>query len=819
MKNIYLFLTLSLAIFSSASAQHQITGKITDSSGEAIPFASVYVKNTNKGVSANVDGAYSITVDKGSVILMYKAIGYKSAERTVTINGNVIANQTLAAESYTLKGVEVKSNAEDPAYEIIRQAIKNRKKHLNEVSEFSTDVYIKGLQKLVGAPKKFFGFDVQKTLELDTNRKGILYLSESQSTFSFKRPNKVKELMVSSKVSGNNNAFSYNKASDMIINFYENLLLEGSGLSSRSFVSPIADNAMFYYRYKLLGSTEENGITINKIEVIPRRKNDPAFNGVIYIADDSWRLMGTNVYLTESAGINFVDTLNISQEFNKVEKTYLPSNMKFQFKGDVMGFKFEGYYVSIYSNYNISPNFPKNYFTAEILKITKAVNKKDSLYWMNNRPIPLTEEEKEDYVRKDSIALRKTSKHYLDSLEKENNKFGIGKLIISGYSINNRYDKKYLYFDPLLTSVFFNTVEGVGLKYGVTYRKVLEEQRSFSIRPQVRYGFSNQMFTGNISGSYSYNPLKRATISASFGSDIADLNRYGSMSLRSNAINSLLFERNLSKFYKKEFANITSSREIADGLQATVSVDFARNSTLKNTNLYTFKDRPDEEYTSNNPFTPTVETPLFPTHNALSISAGLTYTIGQKYTTTPYAKRYEESKYPRFNLSYRKGISGILNSDVDYDLLSFEIYQQTISAGLLGYSSFAVGAGKFLNNNVVYYPDSKHFRGNNSTLFPPNLRKFRYLDFYQYATDRQYAEAHFEHNFAGFLINKIPLLRKLKLEEIVGINYLTQPDKKNYKELYFGVERFGFGVSYGYAYDGSKKVDQGFRITYSFNVF
>jgi len=819
MKNIYLLLTLSLAIYSSALAQHQITGKITDSSGEAIPFASVYVKNTNKGVSANVDGMYSITVDKGSVILMYKAIGYKSAERTITVNGNVIANQTLAAESYTLKGVEVKSNAEDPAYEIIRQAIKNRKKHLNEVNEFSTDVYIKGLQKLVGAPKKFFGFDVQKTLELDTNRKGILYLSESQSTFSFKRPNKVKEIMVSSKVSGSNNAFSYNKASDMIINFYENLLLEGSGLSSRSFVSPIADNAMFYYKYKLLGSTEENGITINKIEVIPRRKNDPAFGGIVYIADESWRLMGTNVYLTESAGINFVDTLNISQEFNKVEKTYLPSNMKFQFKGDVMGFKFEGYFVSIYSNYNINPNFPKNYFTAEILKITKAVNKKDSLYWMNNRPIPLTEEEKEDYIRKDSIALRKTSKHYLDSLEKENNKFGIGKLILSGYSVNNRYDKKYLYFDPIITSVFFNTVEGVGLKYGVTYRKILEEQKSFSIRPQVRYGFSNHLFTGNISGTYNYNPLKRASISASFGSDIADLNRYGSMSLRSNSINSLVFETNLSKFYKKEFANITSSRELADGLQATVSVDYSRNSTLKNTNLYTFKDRPDDEYTSNNPFTPTLETPLFPTHNALSISAGLTYTIGQKYTTTPYAKRYEESKYPRFNLSYRKGISGILNSDVDYDLLSFEIYQQTISAGLLGYSSFAVGAGKFLNNNVVYYPDSKHFRGNNSTLFPPNLRKFRYLDFYQYATDRQYAEAHFEHNFAGFLINKIPLLRKLKLEEIVGINYLTQPDKKNYKELYFGVERFGFGVSYGYAYDGSKKVDQGFRITYSINVF
>ena len=67
----------------------------------------------------------------------------------------------------------------------------------------------------------------------------------------------------------------------------------------------------------------------------------------------------------------------------------------------------------------------------------------------------------------------------------------------------------------------------------------------------------------------------------------------------------------------------------------------------------------------------------------------------------------------------------------------------------------------------------------------------------------------------SLLINKIPLLRKLKFEEIIGASYLTQPNKKNYKEFYFGIERFGFGVSYGYAYDGSKKVDQGFRIAYS----
>ncbi|HTM97612.1 MAG TPA: DUF5686 family protein, partial [Pedobacter sp.] len=274
------------------------------------------------------------------------------------------------------------------------------------------------------------------------------------------------------------------------------------------------------------------------------------------------------------------------------------------------------------------------------------------------------------------------------------------------------------------------------------------------------------------------------------------------------------FETNLSKFYKKEFAYMNATRELADGLQAAVTINYNKNYTLQNTNHFTFRDIKDRELTSNNPFTPSTETPLFPTYTSFNVNVGLTYTIGQRYITTPYSKIYQESKFPRFQLNYRKGFKNILNSDVDYDFLGFEIYQEHINTGLFGNMSFVVGAGKFLNNNAIFYPDRKHFRGNSSTIFPPNLRKFRYLDFYQYSTEREYVEVHFEHNFAGFMMNKIPLLRKLKLEEIIGFNYLTQPGKRNYKEFHFGIERLGFGVSYGYAYDGNKKVDQGFRITY-----
>lgn len=816
MKSLYLSLLILACTFSSLFAQQiKITGTIKDTTGEPVSFASVYIKNTSKGTSANIDGVYSINVDKGTVILSFRAIGYKTSETTLNTDANAVQDVTLNPEAYTLQGITIAANAEDPAFEIIRQAIKNRRTHLTEINEFSCGVYIKGLQKLVGAPKRFFGRDIQKTLDLDTNRKGILYLSESQSNYNYKRPNRIREEMISSKIAGRNNAFSFNKASDLDVNFYNNIMLENT-LSSRGFVSPIAENAMLYYRYKLLGMSIENGQTINKIQVIPRREHDPVFRGIIYITDDSWRIYGTNLYLTKNTGVNLIDTLNIEQQFIKVDNSYVPSNINFKFNGDVFGFKFEGYYLGVYNNYNLQPNFPDDFFNGEILKVPESVNSKDSLYWVNNRPIPLTQEEKINYIKKDSVAKRKESKYYLDSLEKVNNKYTVGKLLLTGYSINNHFEKNYLRFDPVLKALFYNTVEGFGFRYGVTYRKDLGNRKEYTIRPEVRYGFSNQTLTANLQTNFYYDPIKQANVSLNFGSGIYDLNRYGTMSLRANALNSLLFEKNFSKFYKKHFINVGSTRELATGLQAAANLEYSKTFNLENATTFKFFDYKDREFTSNNPFQPLNETPLFPDYKALTFNATLTYNIGQTYITRPDGKFYQPSKYPQLELNYRKGINNVLGSDVDYDLISFELYQERISAGLWGYFSFVAGAGKFLNNNTVYYPDSKHFRGNNSLTALPDLRKFQFLDFYQYSTDRHYFEAHLEHNFAGLLTNKIPLLRKLKLEELLGGNYLTQPLKKNYKEYYFGLQRLIFRATYGFAFDGSKQVQHGFRISYGF---
>lgn len=815
MKQIFFTLSLFLSLLNSSAQQLKLSGRIQDPEGNPVSFASVFIKSTTKGTAANIDGQYSFSIEQGTHTIMYKAIGYKPIEKELTISANTSQDITLSPETFTLSGVTINSNAEDPAYEIIRQAIKARKKHLNEVNAYTCNVYIKGVQKLVGAPKKIFGKDVQKILDLDTNRKGILYLSESTSTFAYQRPDQIHEEMISSKTAGTNKTFSFNKASDLIINFYDNILLE-SKLSTRGFVSPIADNALRYYQYKLLGVSMDGGVLINKIEVIPRGAHDPVFRGVIYIRDDSWHLVNVDLYLTKNTGINLLDTLNISQQFLKTGSTFMPSNINFQFNGNILGFKFEGYYIGVYSNYNLQPNFSKHFFNGEILNINKAVNKKDSLFWLNNRPIPLTAEESRNYVRKDSIAAIKNSSHSLDSLEKANNRIGPFSLVIFGQTINKYRRKAHYTFDPLTNSIFYNTVEGLTLKPAVVYKKDLEDQRNYTVRAEARYGFSNKTFTGNLTGTYLYNPLKRANISISAGSGIYDLNNYGSMTLYSNSLNSLLFETNYSKFYKKEFASIGTTRELTNGLLAHLSADYTRNTNLFNSTNYKFDDFKGEQFTSNNPFTPTMETPLFPTYKALTIKASLNYTIKQQYITHPDGRIYQPAKYPIIDLSYRKGIKNALSSDVDYDLISVEVMQEKVRFGLWGYSSVSLEAGKFLNNNQIYYPEAKHFRGNNALFSLPELRKFLFLDFYLFSTDREYIEAHFEHNFSGRFSNKVPFLRKLKLEELIGASYLSQPIKKDYSEFYFGVQRLIFRAVYGFAFDGSSRVQHGFRLSYGF---
>lgn len=795
-----------------------VRGKITDQQGQAIPFASVYEKNTTLGTSANSEGEYSLKLSPGKHELNYRAIGYKQETREIDLKTNYNLDLSLTQAVFELADVIVRSGGEDPAYEVIRNAIRKRKSHLRETNEYSTDVYIKGMQKLLAAPKKFLGRnidDMSKEMGLDSNRTGIFYLSESESRLSYLEPDNYHEEMISSKVSGSNRAFSFNRASDINIDFYENII-NMEGLSNRPFISPIAENALFYYDYKLIGTSIENGDLVNKIELLPKRNTDPVFRGHIYIIENSWRIHSSDLLITKQANINFVDTLNIRQQYIPVNsRVWLPSSIRYDFTGGIFGFRFGGYYLALFKNYDLNPSLNKKDFI-EVLNIAREVNKKDSTYWTQARPVPLTEEERNDYEKKAVLALKRESKPYLDSLDKVHNKFKPVQFIIgSGYNARNRFKRENYSFSSLINAFFYNTVEGFGINYQAGYSKRLDSltNKYVNFTGKVRYGFSIEKLYGSFSGSV---PVKAATFSFDLGSDVLDLNNLGSISQLGNSINSLFYERNFLKLYEKKFISASLSQRFG-GFVGKFTTEWANRATLNNTSDYTVRDLEDRMFTSNNPFEAVPSgLPLFPKNQAFKMSFRGTYDFRNKYATYPSGKIHQPSKYPLLGLNYLKGIKGVFGSDIDYDLLSADLTKSDIKLGMYGEFKFWVGAGKFLNDRTLYFPDYKHFDGNLSLSYIPTITNFLFLDFYKNSTADKFAEAHFEHNFSGFITNKLPLIRKLKLKEVVGFNYLATPSMKNYNEVYFGLEYLTIRVMYGMAHEGGVRVDKGVRIAYGF---
>lgn len=786
-----------------------ITGKVIDENRQPVPFASVYIMGTTTGTTTNIEGSYSLDLKPGTYELVFKFIGYKQHTENLQVGTQRIElNVQLVPELVNLKEVTIKAG-EDPAYEVIRQAQKKRKFYLQQVEAFSCDVYIKGVQRITKYPSKVMGIDVEAEMDVDTTS-GIVYLSESVSKFNFKRPDKIREEMISSKVSGDNKAFSYNQASEMLFNFYENVI-EVEGLSERGFISPIAGTAMLSYKYKMLGTIFENGQLINKIQVIPIRKTDPVFSGIIYIVEGSWRIHSVDLMLTRDAQIDFVDTLLINQVHLPVEKeVWMPFSNKFTFSFSFLGIKGNGMYVGVNSNYLIDPDFPKGYFTGEVMKVTDDANKKDSSYWQDTRPVPLTLEEENDYRKRDSLQRIRESKPYLDSLDKKYNKFEASDLLF-GYSWQNRYKKVWIYTSPLIQNIRYNTVQGWNAGITLGYNRSFEKtKRFFSSSIEGGYGFGDKKPFGGVNISYNYKPVKFANIDFRWASTVEQVNRREPISALVNTIYTLLDEQNFMKLFRNTFTGVTHRIELVNGLMLTTTAEYSDRTPLINRSFEKFIDKKDREFTSNNPLDPARDTYLFSRNQSFDVTVNLRIRFKQRYYTRPNEKFILGSKYPALNISYRRAIPGVFGSDTDFDRIKISI-DDKLNLKMLGNSQYMLSAGKHFSTKKMTFVDHYHFLGNQTLWSDFKLERYNLLDYYNYSTRGYFIEGHFQHNFAGFILNKIPLIRKLKLQEIAGFHYLSSSTIGQYAELSVGLQRLVARVDFVTSFSENQKTGAGIR--------
>lgn len=766
----------------------KITGLVTDGKNNILPFASILVKGTTKGTTTNQEGQYFLSLTPGRYTIICQYVGYERQEKSITVgDSEQLLNFSLSLLQTTMKEFIVKAGAEDPAYGIIRNAIKTREEHLNEIQKFQCEVYIKGILKLRGFPNKLMGKEVDFGDD-DTSKLKMIYLSESIATYSFQKPGKSKVSITSTKVSGQSDGFGLGLP--QIISFYENNIPIGENLNPRGFVSPIASSALNFYKYKLLGVFFEDGKEINQIQVSPRRKFEPLFSGIINITENEWRIHSLQLQLTKESQMDILDTLKIEQLYVQLDKNWVIKNQVIYPAINFLGFDAYGSFVNIYSDFNLHPDFNENFFDKTIIKFEDSSNKRTSPYWDSVRPVPLQVDEISDYKRKDSLEQVRKSPAYLDSIDRKRNRFHFGELLISGQTFTKKKKRVSYSINSLIDAVNFNTAEGLVLNPKATYRKQLDSslmsRKNFTLSPSIRYGFSNGHFNAGLAGTYNYGKKYVTTVYAAGGKNVFQFNNENPIRPLYNTLTTLLMEKNLMKTYEAWFTNINISKELGEGLILSVGGSFQDRMPLDNTSDFVLRDSEKREYTPNYPSE--ITNSNITRHQALTTTIGISWQPGAKYIEFPGRKINIGSDYPEMHLRFTKGINGLLGSDIDYDKWRFMI-NDDMNLKLAGKLSYRFSVGGFLNSRKTEIPDYQHFRGNQIIFAGSYLNSFQLAPYYLNSTTASfYSAINMEYHLNGLLTNKLPLIRKLNWQLVTGSNAFYVNKQNNYVEVFAGLE-------------------------------
>ena len=748
----------------------RISGTITDNEGKTLPYASIFVKGTNKGTNANSLGKYSLHLEPGQYTLVCQYVGYKKEEKFVTVTDKDIQlDFKLTIQEMTL-GEVIITRGEDPAYEIIRNTIKKRTHYQDQLNKFHCLVYTKGQLRVRNYPKRFFGRKIDFE-DGDTSKQKMLYLSETISTYSVDRPGKEKIEVLSSKVSGQSDA--YGLSAPQFFSFYDNNIFIGNNLNPRGFISPIADNALNYYRYKYEGEFIEDGRQINKIKVIPRRKFEPLFSGYINIVNDEWRIHSLKLLLTKESQMEFIDSLQLEQMYRPVTNdVWAISSQVIYPAAKILGFDAYGSFINIYSDFDIEPGFDKNHFTNTILKYLDSSNKKSGEYWENARPVPLQAEEIFDYKRKDSLETAKKNPKYLDSLDRVRNKINFFGLMIFEQTLVAEKNRTSFSFRPITEQVSFNPAEGWVINTGAIWTKRLDSsnfsRKSISVAPNLRYGFTNKHFNAHITVTYHFGKKYASSISLSGGRRVFQFNNNNPIGPRGNSLSCLLGEKNRMKTYEAIYFRGSFNKGIGHGFSWVAAFQYQDRMPLENMTDYTWRNLKNRIYTPNYPNE--LVSQNINRHQVFMALLGMSWQPGTRYIELPDQKINIGSKYPVFSLQYIQGISKIFSSDGDFSKWKFTM-TDNMNFRLRGVFRYRLGIGGFIDNKKVQIPDYQHFNGNISTFATEYLNSFQLLPLYQFSnTSKFYSLAHVEYNLNGFLTNKVPGLRRLNLYLVLGAN-------------------------------------------------
>lgn len=793
-----ILLFLCCGYFSLEAQKTYLMGTIRSIDGSTLPYASVYSQRTDVGTSSNDDGSFAFSVYPGMDQIVFQYLGFEQ----YTVDVDLSPNDTVQLDvrmnplSMELERVIVAGDR-NPADEIMREVIRRRPEFEQKSNAYQAGVYIKGVYRIKDAPKSFFGIDMGGLDSLLKDMPSdIIYLSETQSVYARWR-GETKEEVLASKTSGMQNFPSINRASLLDVNFYES----DPEMLGRKVKSPLASNAFSHYTYSFLGQYENSaGDVVYKIGVEPKRPGDPLFSGFLEVVDSQWHLEAVNLKTDgRRLNIEFIDSVRIRQNFIQRDDAEIPPVVQTDYRiaGSAFGFVIQGGFTGVKKDFIFDRDSFTLSFDRTLLAYRDDALDKDSLYWLEERPISLSSEERVDYEYKDSVSNRRNDPAVLDSLDRKSNQFE-SMNILTGYSYRKRSKGISWSINSPLSALFYNPVQGwngtVDGRFRKDWKEGLRTRSSFEAYGNVQYGTSDEVWRSWGELGFKTGMKKPLVVKVAGGYRLNQVPRERPISLNANQFSNLVFKNHYISFYDQRFIRLEWNKNLGGGLRWSHQFDYEQRAMVENTSNYSFF-REDEDYPANIPSHSDLEADpdLWTDHNVFLISGRLSYRPGLKYVELPQNRIEIPGNWPEFGLNYDWGVDR-WSSRADFLRLEADV-RYNVQMGIAGYSNWVVKAGSFVHNNDLTFFDYRHFAGNAFYVSKGDYREmFLNLPFYEFSTQNDYIEFHWLHNFQGYILNKVPGVRSLGLALEAKGSYLYHDDIGHYNELSLGLDRIGWGL-------------------------
>ena len=856
---------MSIGILPLIKSQN-IKGLVTDDRGVELPFATVQVVGTDHGVVTNAAGFYSLHLDPGNYRIRFQFVGYKTKDTSLiltTIDKTV--NIALRPEAVTLPTAVITGDNEDPAYTIMRRTIAKAPYHANQIDRFSARVYIKGSGRILNIPF-LFRKRIKKELAKEGIDSTVAFTQESVSRLSYKRPGQYRDTVISIRSSGDDNNTS--PMSFISSSFYEGkvagavspLAPNAFSIYNFEYLGFIEDQGIIINKIKVTPKSRGDQVFEGVIYIADQLWNIHSLQLTTYIwgiefsmkqvyapvKDNIWMPIdqifdvGGNVFgfgfdykylahlseykITPNPEIS-VPLVVLDDKKDKVESETANAKIKSQHPnagfqdlqiGQELSAKQLRKMMKDYKKKELDSIPEVNHveemgssFAESKQYVDSTAKTRDSLYWLEIRPVALTEHEIKGYTRFDSLAKaerqKQEEKRKKDStvlninmgsngtemnLSRNSQKFKLEHLLTGArFNFNNK--KNFFYLYPTIGSIHFNTVEGYqgALKIGIGNNRVKDTKIRWEIVPSLGYSFSLKKINYQI--DYKLNNVSKSKsmdfIPWSFKIKGGDLPfSFNPAVERGSLLNdfySILFKKNYLKLYNKKFVGVEFTIDPAPSVELSASVEYQQRSPLINHSNFSLADK-SKSYSSNVPKNDGIGIDLdeLDANDAFILHSSLSWTPFYKYVVSNGLKAKDRSGSPKFTVA----VKGSAGGDSRFSQIQSSV-RQHVKIGAGDDWDFELGYGFFINR-PEFFQDFQHFNGNQYIFSPSDpIRFYRALPYFSYSTQKNSVRFLSNYQFRKFIFTTIPYLRRKGIRENIIANALWTKEHGDYAELGYSI--------------------------------